>query len=102
MCCLLGNPSLGQSQQGNGSGEEKLLCRNIPVPFQYVLLTAGWYIRADTQQSRKVSMWTNVGIIRAAVLTFSFGQSAEIGVDQSQLKMLQRRRKEGFIKSKNT
>lgn len=39
LCCLLGNPSLGQSQQGNGSREEKLLCRNISVPFPYVLST---------------------------------------------------------------
>lgn len=40
LCCLLGNPSLRQSQQGNGSKEENLLCRNIPMPFQYVLYTA--------------------------------------------------------------
>ncbi|TNN79112.1 hypothetical protein EYF80_010791 [Liparis tanakae] len=37
MCCLLGNPSLGQSQQGNGITEgTKLPRRNIPVSFQYV------------------------------------------------------------------
>lgn len=33
------------------------------------------------------------GTIIAPILTFSFGQSAEFGVDQSQLKMLQRGKK---------
>lgn len=40
-------------------------------------------------------------VITALLLTFSFGQSAEIRVDQSQLKMLQRRRRKKrlFIKT---
>ena len=65
MCCLLGNPSLGQSQQGNGSREEKLLCRNIPVPFQSVpstidkLVLAKYYITQQPTAGLNVANYNN-------------------------------------------
>ena len=66
-----------------------MLCRNIPVPFQYVISTSDELVHLIYYYITLGTMWPLV--IIALLLTFSFGQSAEIGVDQSQLKMLQRR-----------
>lgn len=59
-----------------------------------------WYIKSDIKSYCSLwllSLWHLVHI--TILLTFSFGQSAEIGIDQSELKMLQRR-KEAFYYQK--
>ena len=94
---LLGNPSLEHSA-GKRSRKGRLLFLN---PFNVCDTTLRrWYLVSKYHIAQHsgmwlVSLWPVITVV-ILLLTFSFGQSAEIGVDHCQLKMLQIERREPF------